>query len=95
MDLDIKELESIIKVRDFNRLKGKFESAFFECKEEPYNLKNNSSKFELAKDVSAAASVCVIFPLVLAALRVNALPLDLTELFIKRIHLLINLKLLV
>jgi len=56
MDLDIKELESIIKVRDFNRLKGKFESAFFECKEEPYNLKNNSSKFELAKDVSAFAN---------------------------------------
>jgi len=56
MELDIKELESTIKDGDFNRIKGKCESDFFDCKREVYNLKLNSSKFELAKDVSAFAN---------------------------------------
>lgn len=56
MELDIEELESIIEDGNFTRIKGECESAFFDCKREIYNLKRNSSKFELAKDVSAFAN---------------------------------------
>lgn len=56
MDLSIKELKSIIKDCDFNKLKGESESEFLDCKREVYDLKNNLSKYELAKDVSAFAN---------------------------------------
>lgn len=56
MELEIKELESIIEDGDFNRMIGKCESGFFDCKREIYDLKKNISKFELAKDVSAFAN---------------------------------------
>ena len=64
MELDIKELKSIIKDGDFNKLKSKCESDFFDCKREGYNLKHNSSKFELAKDVSAFANAAGGFILI-------------------------------
>lgn len=57
MDLDIKELESIINNRDFHKLLGKVETEFLECKKEGYNLENESSKYELAKDVSSFGNV--------------------------------------
>lgn len=56
MNLDVKELESIIKNGDFNKIKGICESDVFDCKREVYNLKLNSAKFELAKDVTAFAN---------------------------------------
>ncbi|MFX0208654.1 MAG: hypothetical protein ACFFDT_21920 [Candidatus Hodarchaeota archaeon] len=56
MDLDIKELESIINNGDFNKLVGKVETEFFDCKKEGYNLENEKSKYELAKDVSSFAN---------------------------------------
>lgn len=56
MSLDIKELESIINNGDFHKLVGKVETEFFDCKKEGYNLENESSKYELAKDVSSFAN---------------------------------------
>jgi hypothetical protein len=56
MELNIKELESIIKDGDFSKLIGESESIFFDCKREVYVLKNDISKYELAKDVSAFAN---------------------------------------
>lgn len=56
MELDIKELKSIIKDGDFSMLIGESESEFFDCKREVYDLKKDISKYELAKDVSAFAN---------------------------------------
>ncbi len=56
MELDIKELESIIKDGDFSKLIGESESELFDCKREAYDLKKDLSKYELAKDVSAFAN---------------------------------------
>ncbi len=56
MELNIKELESIIKNGDFSKLISESESEFFDCKRDVYDLKNNMAKYELAKDVSAFAN---------------------------------------
>ena len=56
MELDVKELKSIIKEGDFNKLKAEAESEFFDCKRDVYDLENSIKKYELAKDVSAFAN---------------------------------------
>jgi len=56
MELNIKELESIIKDSDFSKLIGESESEFFDCKQKEYDLKKDISKYDLAKDVSAFAN---------------------------------------
>jgi hypothetical protein len=53
MDINIKELASIIDDGDFSRLIGLAENDFFDCKRDAYDLKNNKAKYELSKDVSA------------------------------------------
>lgn len=52
-EFSIKELEKIISDGDFNSLIGKIENDFFDCKSQIYDLKNEYSKRELAKDVSS------------------------------------------
>jgi hypothetical protein len=56
MELNIKELESIIKIGDFSKLISESESELFDCKRDIYDLKNSIAKYELAKDVSAFAN---------------------------------------
>ncbi len=56
MDLDIKELKSILNSGDFHKLLGKVETDFFDCKKEGYNLEDDKSKYELVKDVSSFAN---------------------------------------
>lgn len=56
-ELTVKELKKIISDGDFNPLIGKIENEFFDCKNQPYNLKNEYSKRELAKDVSSFANL--------------------------------------
>jgi len=53
MELDYDRLELIINNNDYSKLIGEHESDFFDCKRNPYHLKTNTSKFELAKDVSS------------------------------------------
>lgn len=53
----IKELEKILSKGDFDSLIGKIENDFFDCKNQIYNLKNEHSKLELAKDVSSFANL--------------------------------------
>ena len=57
-EFSIKELEKIINEGIFDSLIGKIENDFFDCKREIYDLKNDSSKRELAKDVSSFANLC-------------------------------------
>ena len=57
MELTIKELEKIISSGDFNPMIGKIENDFFDCKSQIYDLKNEYSKRELAKDVSSFANL--------------------------------------
>jgi predicted HTH transcriptional regulator len=56
-EFTVKELEKIIGDGDFNLLIGKIENDFFDCKNHPYDLKNEHSKLELAKDVSSFANL--------------------------------------
>jgi len=56
-EFSIEELEKIINEGIFDSLIGKIENDFFDCKKEIYNLKNDSSKRELAKDVSSFANL--------------------------------------
>lgn len=57
MDLSLDELRAIIESRDFERLVGTVENAYFDCKRQPYGVDNNEAqKRELAKDVSAFAN---------------------------------------
>jgi len=56
-EFSIKELEKIISDGDFNSLIGKIENEFFDCKSQIYDLKNEYSKRELAKDVSSFANL--------------------------------------
>jgi len=56
MNINIKDLESIVNSGDFDSLIGSTESEFFDCKREAYNLKIDAAKYELAKDVSAFAN---------------------------------------
>jgi len=53
----VKELEKILSEGDFDSLIGKIENDFFDCKNQIYNLKNDYSKLELAKDVSSFANL--------------------------------------
>jgi len=53
MELKKDELERIIESGEFDKLKGKRETDFLDCKSEIYNFKNDESKYKLAKDVSA------------------------------------------
>jgi len=57
MEFTIKELEKIISSGDFNPMIGKIENDFFDCKSQIYDLKNEYSKRELAKDVSSFANL--------------------------------------
>ncbi|MDQ3713707.1 MAG: ATP-binding protein [Acidobacteriota bacterium] len=50
------DLEGIINSNNFDKLKGKYESARFECKSQPYLLGDNKNKREIAKDVSSFAN---------------------------------------
>jgi len=56
-DILKKELEKIINEGDFDSLIGQIENDFFDCKEQIYNLQNEYSKWELAKDVSSFANL--------------------------------------
>jgi len=56
-EFSIKELEKIINEGNFDSFIGKIENDFFDCKKEIYDLKNDSSKRELAKDVSSFANL--------------------------------------
>ena len=56
-EFSIKKLEKIISDGDFKSLIGKIENDFFDCKGQIYDLKNESSKRELAKDVSSFANL--------------------------------------
>ena len=56
-EFSIKELKKIINEGIFDSLIGKIENDFFDCKKEIYDLKNDSSKRELAKDVSSFANL--------------------------------------
>lgn len=56
-EFSIKELEKIISDGDFNFLIGRIENDFFDCKSQIYDLKNEYSKRELAKDVSSFANL--------------------------------------
>lgn len=51
------QLEEIINSGEFNRLKGKYENDWFDCKKEPYRLLIEKDKQELAKDISSFANV--------------------------------------
>ncbi|MEO0131293.1 MAG: ATP-binding protein, partial [candidate division WOR-3 bacterium] len=55
-EFTIEELEKILNEGNFDSLIGKIENNFFECKSQIYDLKNNHSKQELAKDVSSFAN---------------------------------------
>ena len=54
--MDLKELEQLISIGDFSNILGIHESEYFDCKRNIYSLEKDSSKFELAKDVSAFAN---------------------------------------
>lgn len=56
MPLDINKLEQIIALRQFDALIGEFENEWFDCKAQPYHLKDSKSSRELAKDVSSFAN---------------------------------------
>lgn len=56
-EFSIKELEKIINDSGFDSLIGKIENDFFDCKSQIYDLKNEYSKRELAKDVSSFANL--------------------------------------
>lgn len=56
-EFTVEELDKIIASGDFDLLIGKIENNFFDCKNQPYNLKNEYSKRELAKDVSSFANL--------------------------------------
>lgn len=51
-----KELKKIINSGEFNKLIGISENDFFECKRNPYSLKHEAAKRELAKDISSFAN---------------------------------------
>ncbi len=51
------ELEEILSSGDFDRLAGKYENEWFDCKKEPYLFDNEKGKHELAKDISSFANV--------------------------------------
>ncbi len=56
-EIQSNELEKIILIdHDFDRLLGSAESLWIDCKESPYILNSDFSKYELAKDVSAFAN---------------------------------------
>ena len=56
MSIGRKELEGIITTADFDNLMGEVENDWFECKSEPYQVRNEAGKRELAKDVSSFAN---------------------------------------
>ena len=56
-EFSIEELEKIINEGNFDSLIGKIENDFFDCKKGIYDLKKDSSKRELAKDVSSFANL--------------------------------------
>ena len=56
MELDFNALELIIEKCEFDTLKGKCESEFFDCKTVGYKLSEEEEKYELAKDVSSFAN---------------------------------------
>jgi hypothetical protein len=52
-----KELEEILGSGEFDRLIGKYENEWFDCKKAPYDLESEKGKHELAKDISSFANV--------------------------------------
>lgn len=57
MALDINRLEEIIASGEYDALIGQVENEWFDCKAQPYHLKDNKSSRELAKDVSSFANI--------------------------------------
>jgi endonuclease III-like uncharacterized protein len=56
-EFTLEELEKIINKGNFDSLVGERENDFFECKSQSYNLTDDYSKRELAKDVSSFANL--------------------------------------
>jgi hypothetical protein len=56
VELSREKLEAIIQNGNFDDLMGLSETAWFECKKQPYQLSDESAKRELAKDVSSLAN---------------------------------------
>jgi hypothetical protein len=56
MDLTRTQLEDAIATGDLDTLVGASETAWFECKGQPYQIASDAAKRELAKDVSAFAN---------------------------------------
>ncbi len=55
--LSQEEVQSILRNGNFNELIGMIENEWLECKNAPYDLKDEKNRQELAKDVSAFANV--------------------------------------
>ncbi|OGD90777.1 hypothetical protein A3D81_00760 [Candidatus Curtissbacteria bacterium RIFCSPHIGHO2_02_FULL_40_17] len=51
--LSLEKLQEIVSAADFDKLIGEIENEWFDCKASPYQLQNDISKKELAKDVSS------------------------------------------
>jgi hypothetical protein len=54
--LTVERLDELTVLSDFDSLVGEVENDWFECKGQPYQLKDDSAKRELAKDVSSFAN---------------------------------------
>ncbi|MCK5014177.1 MAG: ATP-binding protein [Candidatus Omnitrophica bacterium] len=54
--LNLKELNLIVGNKSFDLLLGEVENIFFDCKRQPYGLKDDKTKLELAKDVVSFAN---------------------------------------
>jgi hypothetical protein len=55
-EISISEIKEIIDNGDFEKLKGRYENEFLDCKREIYKLTTSKEKHELAKDVSSFAN---------------------------------------
>lgn len=56
MEISKDQLDDIVASGDFGALVGASETAWFECKGQPYQIGNDEAKRELAKDVSSFAN---------------------------------------
>jgi hypothetical protein len=57
MALTKEKLNEIVAASDFDQLIGEVENIWFDCKGQPYSIKNDAGKRELAKDISSFANV--------------------------------------
>ena len=56
VEINKDQLDTIVATGDFEALIGASETAWFECKGQPYQLQDEALKRELAKDVSSFAN---------------------------------------